>query len=1024
MPPQDELTRLLPPRAFRERADAALRAIAAHGGKASLVLFDFDNLGKINARYGNVVGDAFLGELADLLRVSLRGTDVAGRVGDDELATLLLDCNIEPGLDVAERVTRAAASHGVLLPEGGFAHVTLSAGVASWPEHGNDVDSLLTAAGRALAHVKGHGRDGVASAAPLGSPMPPPALAVERFVGRATEFDRFRGWLDAALAGDPSLVVVTGEVGVGKTTFVRQLEPTLRLRGGSLVTGHCAESDVRAPFSAWTQVLAGVARIGGVAPRHWRELPQLVPALGAGDARGVRGDKYALFEESATYLHAATAAHPMVVLLDDAQWADPGTWDLIEYLLPTLESERFMLAVTVRSDADPELQARVQRLLRAPRAHHIDLGRLTRDEVRRWVNGAFHGQDVGHEMLGFLYGHTEGNPLFVVQVLRVLLDEGAVWHDGTRWRWRPLDELQLPVAVNDLITRRLAHLSTRTRDVLAVCAVIGREFDVDLARATGITPDALQSAIDEAIRVGVLQPTALRHGERYAFNHATLGALLRAGMPPRRLRATHERVARALEKRTPDQVAEIAMHFDKASAGAEAFQYALLAADRAGSVYAQSEAMDYLRVAERHASTEREVAEVQARLAQAAELAGEYEKALSHATRALEHFDRPDTPARALSLRRQAVRVRGHLGAPATETLAECERLAAMAEAAGVDEERAHVLAMMSRLYERIGSGVAAERAAEQCVEIAQRTGDKRLIADALTRFGVCIEPDQPDRATEQYRQALELYRALGDPRGQAHCHNNLGIVFTRRGEIEYAERELTTAITLGRAIGAPDLSGLFTLNLGVICVKRGEYDRARELIGESLAQFAAVKNSERQLYALINLAHLDRERGEHETAAELYEAAESLARRIGHDDIEIGAVAGRALALIALGREGDARAPASRAVARGDARSDWFQGRELTEALALIALCENGRISNALERFETNLPLAEAADLYGAAWLAAEVAPHLAPADRAFVRGAVARYAKKSRDQGYVQLAERCAKVAAALAEGGVSAA
>ena len=1019
MLPRDELTGLLTPRALRERVDAALRAVAAHGGKASLLLFDVDRLGAINASHGRTVGDAVLAELADLLRVTLRSTDVAGRACDDELAALLLDCPLEYGLDVAERIERAMSERDIgRTGDRPVVRVTLSAGVAAWPDHGGDSDALLTAAGRALAHIKSLGRDGVSAAAPMGFPMMPPTLAIDRFAGREGERERLNALLDSALAGDPSLVVVVGEAGVGKTSFVRQLESTVRMRGGSMVTGYCVEGEVRAPFAGWSQVLAGVARLGGVARREWRELPRLVPALGGGDVRAPHGDKYALMEESATFVHAAAAARPLVVFLDDAQWADPGTWDLIEYLAPTLDTERFMLAVTIRSDAPPEALARVRRLLRGRRSRQIVLDRLTRDEVRRWVTAAFHGQDVGHELLGFLYGHTEGNPLFVVQVLRELVDEGAIWHDGSRWQWRDLDAMQLPVAVNDLITRRMARLSARTRDVLAACAVIGREFDVDLARAAGIGADeALQPAIDEGVRAGVLQATVLRRGERYAFNHATLGALLRAGFAPRRTRATHERVARALVQRSPDAVAEIAMHFDRAGNRVDALHYALLAADRASAVFAQTEAMEYLRVAERHAATQRETADVHARLAHAAEMLGEYDSALDHAARALEHFVHDGVVGRALALRRLIVRVRGHLGAPATVTLAECEQLARDAAEAGADEERAHVLAMISRMYLRIGSGVAAVRAAAQCAEIADRVGDQRLVADSLTRLGESIELEQPDRAAEHYRRALDIFRSLGDPRGQAYCHNNLGIVFARRGEIGYAERELMTAITLGRAIAAPDLSGLFTLNLGVICLKRGEFDRARELIGESLAQFAGVKNSEQQLFALLNLAHLDRERGEMATAAELYDAAQSLARRIGHDDVEIGALAGRALALTALGRTAEAAEATATAVGRGSAREDWFPGRELVEALAIRLLCAERRVDAALERFECDLPLAEAADLYSAAWLVAELAPELVPqlpsADRSFARSALVRYARLAREHGYVQIGERCARLA-----------
>ena len=1017
MQPQDDLTRLPTRLAFCASVDAALRAMAAHGGKASFLYFDMDGFAALVATHGRPVADALLRETADLIRVTLRSYDLAGRLGDDEFGALLLDCALEQGIEVADRVVRAVASHGALSPShSGLISVTVSVGASGWPQHGATAEELIAAAGRALAHVKKHGRDGVAGATSFAAPMPAPSLAVDRFVGRERERAKLHERLDAALAGEPSIVFLTGEAGVGKTSLAQQLESTIRLRGGSLVSGHCVEGDVREPFAAWAQVLSGIARLGGVPRREWRELPRLVPGLGADDARATAGDKYALFEESVAFLNAATAIRPIVAILDDAQWADPGTWDLLEYLAPTLDTERLVLVVTLRADAPSETQARAKRLLRGGRGHQIKLDRLTRDEVRRWVTAAFHGQDAESELMAFLYGHTDGNPLFVVQVMRALLDERALWHDGTAWRWRALDELDLPVSVNDLITRRLARLSARTRELLAACAVIGREFDVELARAAEFDAAMLQSAIDEGVRAGVLQATTLRGGERYAFTHAMLGALLRAAIAPQRLRVMHRRVARALEQRAPEHVAEIATHYDRAGAGTEAYRYALLAADRAGAVYAQAEASDYLHLAERHAANDDEMAQVRLRLAQTAELSGDYDAALAHGGRALAHFEQSERVEHALSLRRLVARVRGLLGTPAPETLAECERIAAAAREAGADEEHAHILAMMSRLHERVGNSAAAARAAGQSAELAEHIGNPRLMAKALTRLGVCVELEHPDRAAGHYRTALELYRGVGDPRGQAYCHNNLGIVFARRGEMDYAERELTTAITLGRTIGAPDLSGLFTLNLGVLCLKRGAFVRARELIGESLAQFAAVKNSERQLFALLNLAHLDLERGEPGTAAELYEAVEALARRIGQDDVMIGALAGRALALAKIDHE-NASAARDVAIERSGARTDWYQGRELVESLLLRAMCERGETDEAFARFEQQLPGAEGADLYTAAWLTAEIAPYVAAAKPSETKSALERYARVAREHGYARVSERCTAIAATLA-------
>src|SRR5690606_30062782 len=126
------------------------------------------------------------------------------------------------------------------------------------------------------------------------------------------------------------------------------------------------------------------------------------------------------------------------------------------------------------------------------------------------------------------------------------------------------------------------------------------------------------------------------------------------------------------------------------------------------------------------------------------------------------------------------------------------------------------------------------------------------------------------------------------------------------------------------------------------------------------------------------------------------------LAQRIGQDDVEIGALAGAALVLRAAGRHADAAPRATEASRRTAARADWFQGRELVEALELNAWCDEGRANEALDRYERSMLHAEAADLFSAVWLAAEVVPRLAAADATFAQTTLWRYARLAGDRGY----------------------
>ena len=975
-------------------------------------MVDVDHFKLVNDTYGHLQGDDVLVEVAEILRRNLRGYDVAARYAGDEFVALLPNTPLEGAMEVAERICAAMRSHSFPLREGtGALPVTVSIGLACFPTHAGDGESLFAAADRALYAVKRQGRDGVAVAVAEGADPAHLPLSIERFVGRTTELRSLVRLLEGAAEGQPKVVAISGEAGVGKTTLIRRLEPEVRLRAGSLVTGRCQEADVQPPYAPWADVINAIRRLDAVPARAWRELPHLVPALKTqtDEARG-GGTKYMLLEEIAEYIRIASTTRPLVIVLDDMQWADSASWDTLEYLVPQLDKEQLLICMTIRSEETfGETLERRRRLSRNELFHEISLSRLTRDEVKQWMEAAFHRQDVGRELLAFLYRQTEGNPLFVVQVLRTLVDEGAIWYTGERWEWRPVSELRLPIGVSDLISRRLSRLSPRAQGILTTAAVIGREFDIDLAIEAGAgTEEELLDAIDEGVRASVLQSSPDRGGDRYAWAHGKMAEVLRDSVNPRRLKRIHERIAQAMVRRTPDAVAEIATHFDRGGDAESAYKYALAAAERARGVHAHQEGTEFLRLAERNARSAEELAAVRVGLAEIAEVVGRYDEAEELCDLAIEWYVGQGNQKRALSLRRMRQRLRGLLGQPARQMLEACMALDEEAKALGDDAERVPLLTIISQTYQRLGDRSAAERIAWECVRLAEKVGQPTLLADSLNRLAITLERDQPDQATEIYRRALDIYVSAGDARGEGRCRNNLGIRYSLGGQWDLARKELSTAITLARSTGTPDAWGIAAVNLGVVELKCGDYDRARDLFGEALALFAGVKNSERQLYALYNLAHLDRERGEFESAAELYDAAASLAQRVGQSDVEIGATAGAGLSLLEQGKIEGARSAHAEAAERVRARPDWFQGRELVEALGVRLAAADGQLEEAMRLFDHSRTVADANDVYTAAWLTAECASVLYEQDPERIRQAVERYADPVRALGYVRLITR----------------
>ena len=997
---------------FAEAATSAIASAAAEDAPASMLAIRTDGEGEGEGAGENGRGLAIREQLVELIRRNLRGMDVVSFSSPDEVLVLLHGASIDQARFVAGRLCSAIRNHAFAGTSGDRSRVALTAsmGIASSPTHGLDVYLLTGAARTARERVSATGGDGFAVAPVELDALPTRQLDMGRFVGRVEELASLRRWLEEAMTGTPRAVAVLGEAGSGRGALVRQLEPEVRLRGGSLVFASAPNQDVRTPYGVWTDVLLALKRLPDAPARTWRELVHLHPGIeGGGNDQERAGSKFRLLEEIAEYVRLASRARPLVLVLEEMQWADSASWDVLDHLLTQLERERLLLCMTIRDGVEQaEAASRRKTLERIEYYKELRLSRLTRDEVKRWLESAMQRQDVGRELLAYLYRHTEGNPLFMVQLAQCMVEEGYIRYAGDRWEWSPVSELRLPNGLDEIIERRLSRFSKETQNVLCTAAVIGRQFDATVLRsACGISSEDVQAAIAEAIASEVVQPHYERGGGGYRFPHWRVAEAFATSIPPDRLARTHEQVARALKDR-PGAATEATFHFDRAGCAADAYRYALEAAVHAEGIYSYDAAGEFLQVAARSATSPAELAEVRIRMAHLAETFGKFDEVEELCDLAIEWFAGQGDRLRALSLRRMRERARRELGQPASDTLEALQALDEEAKALGSDQERIEILTMASQTHARLGDPIKAEKLAEESVEMAERVGDPALLAAALNRFALTVRNEDPARAREYFERALTLFQRLGDVRGQARCHNNLGIVAQLEMRPDYGRESLAMAMTLAKAAGMPDLSGTAALNLGVIMQRVGESARAKELYGDALAQFAAVKNSELQLYALYNLANLERETGVYDSGAELYEATSSLAQRIGQSEVEIGAMAGEGLCLLSLGKTDAARAQSDEIHAQLGERTAWFQGKELVDALRIRIAAAEGRVADAMALFEASQSQAEEFDMYSVAWLTAACADLLLPHYPQQILAAVEKYSGQVASLGFTDLVRK----------------
>jgi hypothetical protein len=382
--------------------------------------------------------------------------------------------------------------------------------------------------------------------------------------------------------------------------------------------GHC-EEDLATPYQLFYEALdhyvthASEETLLEHAAEHGSELARLVPALLSripdlppSRATDADTERFLLFAAVVGILSTLSAQRPVIIVFEDLQWADQGSLLLLRHLAAAEQSTRVLVLGTFR---DSELaQASALRetlgaLRRHGNVHRIELKGLSDVGVITYMEAAA-GRTLEDEEVPLaqaVYRETDGNPFFVSEVLRHLIETGTVFQDEDgRWSAQDLDQMTLPDSVREVIGGRVARLGRDAGRVLSVASVIGRDFDLDLlAKVTGATEDQLLDTLDAATSVALIREVADASG-RYSFAHALIQHTLYADLGRARRAQFHRQVAESLEELLSDQpdarIGELARHWTNATQPVNLFKaidYSQRAGNAALRALAPADALGY-----------------------------------------------------------------------------------------------------------------------------------------------------------------------------------------------------------------------------------------------------------------------------------------------------------------------------------------------------------------------------------------------------------------------------------------------
>ena len=709
-------------------------------------------------------------------------------------------------------------------------------------------------------------------------------------IGRAGEFDTLRQVIEEVRQGRGRIVCLIGEAGLGKSRLIEELRAEWEKEAdseSSWLESRGISYDATRPYSLFQQRVRQIFGVEDVDPSEvirekiarglqHLEPDQLALCTAAAEnllAARVESDepqlpaeapKRELFEALLNAWREMASHTPIVMVFDDLHWADPASLELLLHLFQLTEEVPILLLCAFRPYRQSSgWQAKQTAETDYPHRYtEITLSPLSNEDSDTLIASLLTIADLPSQLRQMILQKTEGNPFFVEEVVRTLIDSGAVVRDESGMHWRAtakVGDIAIPDNLQALLTSRIDRLEVETRRTLQLAAVIGRTFYHHVLKTVSDTAIALDRQLNTLQRVDLIREAARVPDLEYMFRHeltrdAAYNTILR-----RSRREFHRRVSEAIETMFSDRLEEeahrLAYHFHEARDDIRALKYSTMAGDAAARLYANIEAITHftlaLELAKRSEISNEQLINLYTSLGQTMELCGQYDDALANyqeletlgrerGDRALElaalislatvnstytaKFDpaqgrtsseRALVLARELSDRRAEAKVLWNLmlleifsTQDPQRAVVYGEQSLAIARQHDLREELAYVLNDIAHAYAAVGRREHAGAALEESRGLWRELGNLPMLADNLFSEAAALhEVGKLDEAETLANEALRVSQSISNLWGQAGSLFVIGLIYLERGEFDKGIKVIEDSLPLaeqGNFVVAP----------------------------------------------------------------------------------------------------------------------------------------------------------------------------------------------------------------------------
>lgn len=699
-------------------------------------------------------------------------------------------------------------------------------------------------------------------------------------IGREAEAAEVMSIVERAREGTGDGLIIAGAEGMGKGSIIREVALRAQLRGARIFVGRCPvnRKTIYAPFFDIFQQMLSAVNPSADAALEIRQM--LTPILAdEGEGHESLGRKYRLYnrlvqsiQDFNGVLNVEFAASPLVLVLEDLQWADPSTAELFTFLVGEARSSSLVVLGTltterkIDSTPDEVVSRQAEVWVDRARDHSIPILRLnplSEEMVRENVEAILGEPGLTHELVRWVMWESGGSPLNIRRVVDYLISHRYLRSSVDGWiaDMDRIQYLRIPGGAGAVWTEKLDALAQGHRRMLDQAAVLGEQFDIELLSWLCELPlEEVYVTVREISRMGLLDE--LPDGSGFRFPQTSLRESIYGSMSERDRAEAHQRAAVYLERRYKSGVHEllgqVAYHFARGVSQKEAVEYSILAAEQAATALAHEQAAEFYRVA-----------------LELMDISGEEDRKPEIRERLGDAYFRSNNLRGAMQVYQFLLKSAQAHGA-----------------AEEVDPWQADIMKKIGKVLARRSEWNSALSYFENA-RAAYAAGDRRLdVAEMLNRMA-WIEIDKGDfeEAEKAGLEAIEMLRGASLAPALGYTKNILGVVSSARGNLERAKALFEEALQVALEIGSQQLAKVTTNNLADVLYKLGEWDESLRHHRTNLELSEAEGDLWDVVVSCSQIGTIAYGRGNFKEARELFERSQRIAQKLGAPELEVGAL-------------------------------------------------------------------------------------------------------------------------------------